>query len=122
MTNGKDTPSVAPGLLYSVGVRVAVTSSGVFVCVGVSVGVQVGGNSYNGVRVAVGGMYAGTAVRGGKGLNRELGDAKIANDIPGQRQVKIKKKTARILNTIGRSRRLAEESSMEYSLLIKRIS
>jgi hypothetical protein len=67
-------------------------------------------------------MYAGTAVRGGKGLNGELGDAKIANDIPGQRQVNIKKKTARILNAIGRNRRLAVESSMEYSLLIKRIS
>jgi hypothetical protein len=55
-------------------------------------------------------------------LNGELGDAKIANDIPGQRQVNIKKKTARILNAIGRNRRLAVESSMEYSLLIKRIS
>jgi hypothetical protein len=53
------------------------------------------------------------AVRGGKGLNRELGEVKITSEIPGHKHVMIKKKIVRILSTTGRRDRLEEEPSME---------
>ena len=81
-------------MLFTVGVSVTVTGAGVFVCVGVPVGVQVGGISNSGVGVSVGGRKAGIAVRGGMGLNMELGDAKIASDTTGHRQARIRKKIA----------------------------